>query len=164
MLKNVLCTLGYCKAIRLIDAVNLEHAKANEKSLFQATKLFWHSLSIFDWYTQTNNILKAVLLWISFHSYMSLQNHLCSLLWNFLLFPILAIGTRPKATSGACQDPDAKPWNILVATSGLLVSYTGSCAVSSELPLGMSHSQTIYWYVVWVFSEETFVFLLTINV
>lgn len=143
--------------------LTLNMLKIKENSLSQALKPFWHSLSIYNWYRKTNNLLKAALLWITFHSCVCLQDHLDYLLWNFHLFPISAIGTRPKASSRACQDPDAKLWNIPVATSGLLVSYTGSCVLSAELPQGVSHGQRIYWYLGWGLSKETFVFLLTLD-
>lgn len=114
--------------------------KVNEK-LSQGLKLFWHSPSIFNWYRKANYLLKAtVKLWITFHSYISFQRHLDSVLWNFPSCFILAIGTRPKAISGACQDPDAKPWNTLVAISVLLVSSVGNCALS--LPLRMLYGQS----------------------
>lgn len=116
--------------------------KVNKK-LSQGLKLFWHSPSILNWYRKANYLLKAtVKLWITFHSYISFQHHLYSVLWNFLSCFILAIGTRPKAISGACQDPDAKPWNTLVAISVLLVSYVGTCALHLVLPLRMLYGQS----------------------
>lgn len=105
---------------------------------------------LFNWHRPTNTLLKASIT-LSYFSflYIPLQNYLDSLLWNFISFPVLAKSTRPQAISGACQDPDANPWNILVATSGLSVSSTGTCALSSELHLEMPQGQTIYWYLGW---------------
>lgn len=134
--------------------------KANEKSLAQAMKLFWHSLGIFNWYRQTNHLLRAVTLNYFLFLCMSSESfRLSTVELSFISY----FSTRPAATAGSCQYPDAKPWNILVATSGLLVSYTGSCALSTELPLGMSCGQSIYWYSGWALSKEPFVFLLTLD-
>lgn len=135
--------------------------KVNEKLLSQALELFWHSPSIFNWYRQTNNLLKAgvTLNYFSFLYFSSESFRLSTVELSFISY----FSNRHRTQSYLWGLPRARCQALehSSATSGLLVSSTGSCALSSELPLGMSHGQTIYWYLAWVFFEESFVFLLT---